>query len=90
MPYIKQEDRKKFDDCLNNLPVINGPGELNYLITKICIAYFKLTPKGGNYQTINDVTGALHCAAQEFYRKLVGNYEDLKAQANGDVYAENE
>jgi hypothetical protein len=86
MPYIKKEDRKKFDDVLEQLPVPANAGELNYLLTKIAIKYFKLKPNGQNYQTINDVAGAFHCAATEFSRRLVASYEDQKISDNGDVY----
>ena len=42
--------------------------------------------KGLNYQTCNDVMGALEGAKAEFYRRVVGPYEDQKIEENGDVY----
>jgi hypothetical protein len=87
MPYIKQEDRKKFDDVLKNLPVPANAGELNYLFTKIAINYFKFKePPNQNYQTINDIAGAFYGAAAEFTRRITESYENDKIANNGDVY----
>jgi hypothetical protein len=58
-------------------------GEINYIITRLVSAYFKRYP---SYQSINDVLGALEGAKLEFYRRVVGPYEDRKLQENGDVY----
>jgi hypothetical protein len=41
-----------------------------------------------NYQTCNDVMGALTGANMEFYRRFVADYEDTKIRDNGDVYYE--
>lgn len=83
MPYINKEDRKKFDDAIEDvLPAVN-PGELNYLITKLCHIYIDFN--GLSYQRINDVMGALEGAKLEFYRRLVATYEDKKIKENGDL-----
>lgn len=87
MPYIKQEDRRKFNDILNQLKNeidINSPGELNYLITSIVHTYIKQFPNL-NYITINEVIGALECAKMELYRKVAVPYEEKKITENGDV-----
>lgn len=69
MPYIKKERRK-----LVSIPKTSG--ELNFKITELLIAY---TDKHGlRYNTINDVLGACEGAKLEFYRRLVGPYEDVK------------
>jgi hypothetical protein len=86
MPYIKKDRREEFDKALEQLPLPQNTGELNYVFTKLCIQYFNLKPDGKNYQTINDISGALHCAADEFYRKIAAKYEDKKIDENGDVY----
>ena len=87
MPYIKGQDRKKFDDILTvleaKLPEIKTEGELNYLITKICHIYLKL--KGERYSTYNAILGALEGVKLELYRRRVSNYEDDKIAQNGDV-----
>lgn len=80
MPYLNEKDRKYAD--------VYGPrnsGALNYVITKLCLAYVDLV--GGRYDTFNTVIGALESAKLEFYRRAVAPYEDAKAAVNGDIYA---
>lgn len=81
MPYIKQEDK----DRLALSASAQTAGELNYLFTKLAIRYIK--DNGLSYQKLNDVIGALEGCKLEFYRRVVGDYENLKIQDNGDVYA---
>lgn len=81
MPYITQEDRAALARGL----VADGPGELNYAITKLCIQYCEGREKFG-YQYVNDVLGALEGAKLEFYRRFAAPYEDHKIIINGDVY----
>lgn len=59
-------------------------GELNYCITRICINFRNI--HGLKYKTLNDIIGALECAKQEFYRRIVSPYEDEKIKENGDVF----
>ncbi len=80
MPYIKQAMRKTLD---RPKQWIEGPGELNYVITRAIQTYL---PPDMSYQVINDVIGALECAKQEFYRRVVVPYEQEKIEENGDVY----
>lgn len=82
MPYIKLKDR----ESLHTLRPkgIKTPGELNYLITMLCKEYLESSEK--NYQAMNDIIGALEGAKLEFYRRVVGPYEDKKKEENGDVY----
>lgn len=91
MPYLT----KKIKEHLIKLnPVYHfndpiEPGELNFLITTMCLRYLKRpTNKGGRYtyRDINEVMGALECAKQEFYRRVAVPYEDQKIKENGDVY----
>jgi len=81
MPYIHQEDR---DKLATNIQQLVTAGELNYLLTNTILVY--LNAKGCNYQTINDIIGALEGAKLEFYRRIVVPYEDQKIEENGDVY----
>ena len=86
MPYIKQEDRNKFKDVLNLLENNNFPknaGELNYFITKVLLTYYKNSYK--NYQSFNDMIGALEGAKLELYRRYVSPYEDIEIKENGDL-----
>lgn len=88
MPYIKKEKRAEIDNHLEHLLVDISKsdycaGDLNYVFTKIIIEYFD---KKGNYQSINDIVGALEGAKIEFYRRKAASYEDLKISENSDVY----
>lgn len=87
MPYIKPEDREKWEEIINkvveklkDIPIENLEGELNYLITSILVKTYP--PKYFNY---NRSIGLLECIKQEFYRRVVGDYEDKKIKENGDV-----
>ena len=79
MPYILPEQRKSIE-CENLLDA----GELNYAITMLLVCYWET--HGKNYQTINDILGALEGAKAEFYRRVAAPYEDQKIAENGDVY----
>lgn len=81
MPYIPEMHREKFDF----LGRFDNAGQLNYAITMLIGAYIR-DFNGINYQTINDIVGALEGAKQEFYRRIVVPYEDAKIKENGDVY----
>ncbi len=83
MPYIRTEDRLKFEDTIKNLPPIDAPGELNYLITMICLEYAK--QHGVSYSTYNSIIGVLECAKMEFYRQEIAPYEILKIKENGPL-----
>jgi hypothetical protein len=80
MPYIERQRREElFDDSPKTA------GEIQYLIADMIQDY--LTDKGPyNYQTLNDVMGALAGAQMEFYRKVVAPYENKKELLNGSVY----
>lgn len=85
MPYLKPRDREKFYSLL---AILNGlefesAGELNYALTLLAHRY--VASKGIKYQNLNDVMGAFSGASQEFYRKIVAPYEELKIKENGGV-----
>jgi hypothetical protein len=81
MPYIRYDRR---EDLETDLTAMSVPGELNYKITLLLTKYMRA--KGLNYQTINDIIGALEGAKAEFYRRIAAPYEDQKIKENGDVY----
>jgi hypothetical protein len=87
MPYIKQEDREHYKKLLEEAYVCFSKdmteGELNYVITSILNLYVK--NHGVSYKTYNEVMGVMESAKQEFYRRNVAPYEDLKIRENGDV-----
>jgi hypothetical protein len=78
MPYIKTKDRTRAAHSPETA------GELNFQLTQIVQDF--VHRKGLNYQTINDIVGALEGAKVEFQRRVVGPYEDTKIATNGDVY----
>lgn len=86
MPYIKPSDRDidPRDQEINGVYVANNPGELNFQITCLLVAY--LNSKKKSYKIINDILGALEGAKLEFYRRVAVPYEDKKIKENSDVY----
>ncbi len=81
MPYINQEARERL--AADGKP--EGPGELNYALTKVVDDY--LCRKGGvRYAHLNEVIGTLECVKQELYRRVAAPYEDQKRDETGDVY----
>lgn len=83
MPYIKNEDRTKFHEGFDNIWP-SSAGELNYVFTSIINNYISL--KKENYQTYNDIMGALEGCKLELYRRKIASYEDTKIESNGDVF----
>jgi hypothetical protein len=87
MPYIKAENRKKYEKVLRELlgilkalPPEEVDGELNYVVTKILKGVYPL-----RYFHINKAVGVLECIKLEFYRRVAAPYEDLKIKESGDV-----
>ena len=87
MPYIKTEKREKYKLILNDListlkslPVEDLDGELNYVVTKILKEIYPL-----RYFHLNRAVGVLECIKQEYYRRVVAPYEDIKIKESGDV-----
>ena len=85
MPYIRKEERKPFNNALKEIEheTILSSGSLNYLITKLCNIYLKEAVEC--YKTYNEIIGVLECAKQEYYRKIIAPYEDIKEKENGDL-----
>ena len=87
MPYIKAENRSKYEKVLENLvkilktlPPEQIDGELNYVVTKILKEIYPL-----RYFHINKAVGVLECIKLEFYRRVAAPYEDSKIKESGDV-----
>ncbi len=86
MPYITPEERDKIDPLLEQLlksNLLNGPGELNYIISRI--AYKYIQDLGCCYTTLNETIGVLECAKLELYRIICAPYEDKKRTINGTI-----
>lgn len=93
MPYLLKGHKEIVDQT--NIP--NTSGELNYLVTQLCLSYLDSCKdrsglmvtkevKRNSYRDYNEVVGALECCKLEFYRRAVSIYEDEKIKENGDVY----
>ena len=87
MPYIKPENRVKYEKVLEeltgilkSLPMEEVDGELNYVVTKMFKEIYPL-----RYFHINRAVGVLECIKLEFYRRIAGPYEDKKIKNCGDV-----
>ena len=90
MPYIKKESRDELEPyiygLIDILPPIPGKevedGEVNYVITRIVNAFYNRP----SYKILQRGLGVLEAVKQEFYRRVVAPYEDMKRYSNGDVY----
>lgn len=87
MPYIKQEKRPPLDELLqpliehlDSLPTEEQDGALNYAVTKVLHAVY---PQ--KYFHLNRALGVLTAIKDEYYRRTVAPYEDIKINENGDV-----
>lgn len=86
MPYIDQLRREQLKnyECDGDTP--KTPGELNYILTQTVNQYLKENYHYIGYTQYNEAIGVLECVKQEFYRRAVVPYEDVKIKENGDVY----
>lgn len=87
MPYVNEDDRKRFDASLIRLhKALDGvtPGMLNYLITRILLFVWHSSPQ--NYATIAMIDGVLGTVQKEWYRRITVPYEESKMAEHGDVY----
>lgn len=87
MPYIKREQRPKIDELvkpmiehLKSLQIEDQDGSLNYAVTKILKELYPM-----KYFHLNRALGVLSAIKEEFYRVVVGPYEDTKIKENGEV-----
>jgi hypothetical protein len=84
MPYIKPGPERDLLKHQADKMRITTPGELNFVVSTLVKNY--TARFGKSYMILNDIVGALECAKSEFYRRVVGPYEDTKIKENGDVY----
>jgi len=86
MPYVDKETRellnREISELLIDLEEYNEPGNINYVLSNIIWHLFNLNPC---YETANSLLGVLEAVKQEFYRRKVAPYEDLKIGQNGDL-----
>lgn len=79
MPYISKKARTEIDKCFN-FGLALGPGELNYVITRLLMGQ-----QPGSYAEFNALIGVLECCKLELYRRACVAYEELKINENGDI-----
>lgn len=86
MPYLTEEDKLEHSRRIDNgrTPYINNSGDLNYLVTRLIVVY--LDQHDISYKTCGQIVDALDNAKDEFKRRILSPYEDLKIEQNGDVY----
>jgi hypothetical protein len=83
MPYIKIEDRTKYDQVLKQLPNFETKGDLEYCIFYLMKAY--MGNREYKYTELhNTVYAAVHCG-DEFRRRFLDKREDEAIETNGDV-----
>jgi len=87
MPYIKKEERDKYEPTLSELKSLiesaTPKGNLTYLLYAISLDFIK---KGGkSYTNISTAISCLNDAAEEMRRKHLNPYEDKKILENGDI-----
>lgn len=83
MPYIKPQDREKFDKILKQLPEFRTKGELEYCIFYLMKKY--MANREFRYSNLHDcVYSAMHCA-DEFRRRYLDKREDEARETNGDI-----
>ena len=86
MPYIKDEDRSKYNNLMLNihmLPEIQTKGDLEYLVFALMKKY--MSTREERYSTLHDaVYAAQHCS-DEFRRRYLDKREDSAKQQNGDI-----
>jgi hypothetical protein len=80
MPYINKTDRWEIDDSEIGYFVPESPGELNYVITRLCHRF--LDTRGRSYTEFNAVLGVLECAKLELYRRRMKEVREANAATN--------
>jgi hypothetical protein len=63
---------------------IIAPGDFAYLIAVMIDEHLERV--GLTFDKVNTVRGVLGSITDEFYRRVVAPYEDVKIKENGDVF----
>lgn len=83
MPYIKHEDREKYDKALELLPRIENKGDLEYCIYRLMKWY--MHDRQFRYAELHDTVYAGIHSSHEFERRFLDNREDRAIKENGDI-----
>lgn len=84
MPYIKKEDRLKYDKVLNKITNIKAKGDLEYCIYKLMKIYMR--DREFRYSTLHDTVYAIQHCADEFRRNYLDKRENQAKDTNGSIY----
>ena len=97
MPYIDLKDREQLNPLIDKLAdelvkvhkkyKYDGAfsGLLNYTITRLSLNIVKNAFGHLRYWLVAMLTGTMHNAADEFYRRIASKYEDKQMKKSGDV-----
>jgi hypothetical protein len=91
MPYVAHKDREVVDGPLDALvenlkkyDIEDREGMLNYCMTRLTSRTMR-PETGWRYKYLNRAIGVIESVKQEFYRRLVGPYEEKAIFKNGDI-----
>ena len=87
MPYVAEEDRRKYEAivlAIDLLPEIVTKGDLEFLIFKLAKKYMKT--RDSRYSTLHDCTYAIQHVSDEFRRRFLDKREDVAREQNSDIY----
>ena len=87
MPYIKKDQRTKFNRIFRDLLILDE-GELNYAICCLFMNFINNQEGPINYKKLNGGLGAIELAKQEIIARVLRGYEHQKIIENGDVFSE--
>ena len=87
MPYIsnKHNERDKYNEILNQIPLMNNKGDLEYCVFKLMKIYMKQVNRQYRYGTLHDVVYAVMHCADEFRRRFLDKRENKARETNGDI-----
>ena len=83
MPYIKKEERKKYDSHFAVFPNIDTKGDLEYCVFKLMKIF--MSTREFRYSTLHEVVYAVMHCADEYRRRYLDKREDEAREVNGDV-----
>lgn len=83
MPYIKPEERKRYDFLLDNIPEILNKGDLEYCVTKLMNKF--MSTREFRYSTLHEVVYAVMHCSDEYRRRFLDAREDDARATNGDI-----
>ena len=83
MPYIAKETRQHYESILEQLPLIEQKGILEFCIFKLMQLYRKHHVE--NYTELHNCCYATQHCADEFRRRFLDKREDAALLENGDI-----